>query len=292
MCENFSTSFSPRRLASCKICANMNFEFPFQPWSIQQDFMNELYSCLDQGQIGIFSSPTGTGKSLSLICSSLTWLKNHREKLDMESLKNEPDWVKAFALAKHCAAQSVKREAQETPRRKFNKKPKVTLAVENSKNIVHDSQYLVDEYSSDRETDSMARFLDDDKENELVQEKMQVFYCSRTHSQLSQFIKEINKTAFKDIKAVCIGSRKSTCINQSVLKLKSLTRINDACLDLQKKKEKCKHYTEFAAHRNDFVHMVHDSVKDIEELAQLGREVNQCAYYGTREAIKASQVLF
>jgi chromosome transmission fidelity protein 1 len=134
--------------------------------------------------------------------------------------------------------------------------------------------------------------LDNDQENEIPQEEMQVFYCSRTHSQLSQFVKEVNKTVYKNIKAVVIGSRKSTCINQDVLKLKSLTRINDACLDLQKKKVKCKYYSEFAANKNSFVQMAHDSVKDIEELAELGREVNQCSYYGSREAIKSSQVCF
>ena len=36
------------------------FPFPFQPYSIQQDFMRALYSALERGCIGIFESPTGT----------------------------------------------------------------------------------------------------------------------------------------------------------------------------------------------------------------------------------------
>lgn len=39
---------------------NRDFHHPFQPYSIQLDFMNALYDCLDQGQVGIFESPTGT----------------------------------------------------------------------------------------------------------------------------------------------------------------------------------------------------------------------------------------
>ena len=49
------------------------FQFPFEPYDIQKDFMRELFNCLQAGKLGIFESPTGTGKSLSLICGSLTW---------------------------------------------------------------------------------------------------------------------------------------------------------------------------------------------------------------------------
>ena len=37
-----------------------SFPFPFQPYSIQEDFMKNLYTALDGGKIGIFESPTGT----------------------------------------------------------------------------------------------------------------------------------------------------------------------------------------------------------------------------------------
>jgi len=36
------------------------FPFPFEPYSIQQDFMRDLYKCIEQGNLGIFESPTGT----------------------------------------------------------------------------------------------------------------------------------------------------------------------------------------------------------------------------------------
>ena len=63
-----------------------NFGFPFPPYENQNDFMRELFQVLDGGKLGIFESPTGTGKSLSLICGTLSWLKCHEEKrfLDLE----------------------------------------------------------------------------------------------------------------------------------------------------------------------------------------------------------------
>lgn len=81
------------------------FGFPFPPYSIQVrtkqhldlvffshvffaifqvDFMGDFYRCLNESRLGIFESPTGTGKSLSIICSTLSWLKDHQESRKAE----------------------------------------------------------------------------------------------------------------------------------------------------------------------------------------------------------------
>ena len=56
--------------------------FPFTPYDIQTRFMRALYATIEAGDIGIFESPTGTGKSLSVICAALHWLRNHEEGAD------------------------------------------------------------------------------------------------------------------------------------------------------------------------------------------------------------------
>ena len=43
------------------------FPFPFQPYDIQLDLMRKLYEALELGKIGIFESPTGTVRFLSII---------------------------------------------------------------------------------------------------------------------------------------------------------------------------------------------------------------------------------
>ena len=72
------------------------------------------------------------------------------------------------------------------------------------------------------------------KDTETLKET-KIFYCSRTHSQLSQFVGELGKTVYKDsVKVVSLGSRKNLCINDDVRKLGGLARMNDRCLDMQK----------------------------------------------------------
>lgn len=42
----------------------------------------------------------------------------------------------------------------------------------------------------------------------LCASSLQIYYCSRTHSQLSQFVREVQKSPFgKDTRLVSLGSR-------------------------------------------------------------------------------------
>ena len=76
-----------------------DFCHPYRPYDIQLQFMESLYQTIEEGKVGIFESPTGTGKSLSLICGSLTWLRDHkRQEIDgghavKQDDDEDPDWM-------------------------------------------------------------------------------------------------------------------------------------------------------------------------------------------------------
>ena len=50
-----------------------NYGFPFDsPYSVQIELMNSITEFLkSESRVGLFESPTGTGKSLSMLCSLL-----------------------------------------------------------------------------------------------------------------------------------------------------------------------------------------------------------------------------
>ena len=52
--------------------------FPFTPYDIQVDYMKKVLECLDNSHHGLLESPTGTGKTLSLLCSTLAWLEKNK----------------------------------------------------------------------------------------------------------------------------------------------------------------------------------------------------------------------
>ena len=62
--------------------------FPFSPYSIQVDYMKKVLECLDGVHNGLLESPTGTGKTLSLLCSSLAWLEKAKAAAQVAKLQS------------------------------------------------------------------------------------------------------------------------------------------------------------------------------------------------------------
>ncbi|XP_011502066.1 PREDICTED: regulator of telomere elongation helicase 1 homolog [Ceratosolen solmsi marchali] len=60
-------------------------KFPFKPYQVQVDYMTKVIECLQNGQNGVLESPTGTGKTLSLLCSSLAWLMIKKAQMQIQA---------------------------------------------------------------------------------------------------------------------------------------------------------------------------------------------------------------
>ncbi|XP_069338155.1 putative ATP-dependent DNA helicase DDX11-like protein 8 isoform X3 [Eulemur rufifrons] len=355
---------------------DIQFPFPFTPYSIQKDFMTELYQVLEAGKIGIFESPTGTGKSLSLICGALSWLRDFEEKKRQEEARlletgpsrdekdpppllsascretadtpgpaGELDWVTQFVqkkeerdLVDRLKEEQIRRRKREERLQRIHHNSQLTYAAKRLKQEEEETESLLRlsremlaagtgaeqpeqlesgeeelvlaEYESDEERRTARGHSVDEDEDDLEEEHVtKIYYCSRTHSQLSQFVHEVQKSPFgKDVRLVSLGSRQNLCVNEDVRSLGSVQLINDRCVDMQRSKhekrdeaeeEKPKRRRQKRAscpfYNHEQMHLLRDEilaeVKDIEQLVAVGNKARACPYYGSRFAIPAAQLV-
>ncbi|XP_045867653.1 ATP-dependent DNA helicase DDX11 isoform X4 [Meles meles] len=353
----------------------IHFPFPFTPYSIQKDFMAELYRVLEAGKIGIFESPTGTGKSLSLICGALSWLRDFEQRKHQEEARlletgtvplsdgkeqplslssscketpdtprpaGEPDWVTQFVQKKEerdlvdrlkeeqvrrkkreerlqqirhnaqlkYAAKRVRQEEEEMERLLCLSREMLAAGAEAEPReplASGEEELVLAEYESDEEKGA-ARGVDEDEDDPEEEHVTKIYYCSRTHSQLAQFVHEVQRSPFgKDTRLVSLGSRQNLCINDDVKTLGSAQLINDRCMEMQRskhernraeeekpKRRRQEHQTACPFYSYEQLQLLRDQVllgvKDIEQLVALGKEARACPYYGSRFAIPAAQL--
>lgn len=204
--------------------------FPYDPpYSIQIDLMSHVYTSIEKRQVTIVESPTGTGKTLSLLCSSLSWLVDEKGRarkgqLLQQSLSSTvPSWVVAQALDirkreleeedkeyEERLAKARKTDAHFRMLARARVTKKQHIAVELVQDHVDDSVYLPDDDCEDSQDNFspavralMAKVDKNDKRDPASQGDepscTKIYYASRTHSQLSQVLPELTKLRFKHL---------------------------------------------------------------------------------------------
>ncbi|CAB9497069.1 helicase CHL1 [Seminavis robusta] len=127
-----------------------------------------------------------------------------------------------------------------------------------------------------------------------------IIYAARTHSQLSQFVGELKRTTWGETtRVVALGGRQLLCGN-TALKKKHPTgeaNLTEACLDLKKessgktKRTKgCPLLESKEAVATLGMHLL-TTPTDIEDAARMGKASHTCAYYASRKALAAAEVV-
>uniref|UniRef100_A0A2C9TZF8 Helicase ATP-binding domain-containing protein n=1 Tax=Manihot esculenta TaxID=3983 RepID=A0A2C9TZF8_MANES len=228
-------------------------EFPYQPYGTQLAFMGRVISTLDRAQKdghchALLESPTGTGKSLSLLCSTLAWQQNYTSKQQQANQSH----------------QKPNPEAMSDP-------------------LAHGGGFIPETQPSSIPPSGNAEPPQSVAVNKSQKKKVAptIFYSSRTHSQISQVIREYRKTAYRVPMAV-LASRKHYCTNAHV---RGGENIDEECKLLLKDPDagcsQFKNANKVKAHpslQSGGCHEVHD----IEDLVKVGKVVKGCSYYAAR----------
>jgi len=122
---------------------------------------------------------------------------------------------------------------------------------------------------------------------------LQIIFCTRTHTQITQFIQELRKTIFiqpsysPKIKSVPICSRNAYCINEKVSKIKSPGKINEKCQEYMDK-GKCKY---IGTHLVELKNKIMEKPLDIEEIYKEGKSGLHCPYLATLQCMGEADIL-
>ncbi|XRB21885.1 helicase ATP-binding domain-containing protein [Pseudoscourfieldia marina] len=363
---------------------NTSFGFPYSsPYDVQTALMNTLHNTLasasaptqstegqQQSSIAIMESPTGTGKTLTLLCATLAYMKQQLERNTKEreccnaqqqqqqqqQEEEEPSWIvdaanEATTEADTATSSAIQTRAKQKAKARTTKRAAAVAAFKQKENngkhanqnardgesdgaSAHDddNDALLDPWDSDDDANRQRRARgrtssglssssssdddddddDDDNSNSNTNNKaLRLYFCSRTHSQLSQAMGEFARTKYAEtFSAAALASRSSLCLHKPVRTLPSALA-GEACVDLQETAKKNKNTKKRATtdarvslssssgcpyHSARGERRVRDDALaapvDIEELAEIGRAHRACPYYGSRMAAAEADVVF
>ncbi|KAI9040495.1 DNA helicase [Aspergillus affinis] len=332
---------------------NSNFNHPYSPYDIQLQFMRALYTSLEEGKVAVFESPTGTVSDANPVHAMRKALQELVENTACD--EDEPEWMKEFAKRESSRAIAEKKKKLESRLAKIRQEEeKLRVAHESSEgprkrqklnapstglDAQNEDSFALDDYESDDEEQKNSRIpsgqpsgLSASTLNLLEQFKgklsskpaeeddgeglTRIFYCSRTHSQLTQFASELRRVALPSsvpkelglditgeeeleerIKHLSLGSRRNLCINPKVAALENPTAINERCLELQQPGVAAQDKCPFLPPKNDEAPLLNfrdhalATVKDIEDLGNIGKKIGTCPYYASRSVIKHTEIV-
>jgi chromosome transmission fidelity protein 1 len=194
----------------------------------------------------------------------------------------------------------------------------------------HRAMSLADELRCERSA-SASSTVYSPASNDEVYLTPKIFFVTRTHSQVTQFVQEVLRVpgVGPTLRVVALGSRRQLCINPDVkTEGASDASINERCLELQDRRRgaiprstdsalsasqttlspaalrtsdlsadgfsSCRVGCPFLSDEAS-IRLLRDrllaSGRDIEDATTLGRDMGACAYYGSRKAVAQAQIV-
>lgn len=192
-------------------------KFPFKPYPSQIGMMDKVIRSLNSHkQHALLESPTGSGKTMALLCGVLAWVEAERVA------KNIPQaYVKTLAGSSKEEEDLVQESSTSATAhsffdpRKYQRKP---FVVENEM----DEDFTQAGSNCDNCKSSNKGKDNEDPSSQEVPEIPKIYFASRTHKQLAQSIRELKRSGY-DAKFTVLASRTQYCINTHVRKQPDIT---------------------------------------------------------------------
>ncbi|KRZ94720.1 Fanconi anemia group J -like protein [Trichinella sp. T8] len=180
-----------------------DISFPFSPYPSQRAIMDRTLRALKHSNNCLIESPTGTGKSLALLCSALAWQKKFLESMDDMKIDKSPQ-PQSCKVMTNCTSNfedsfEDSNDFSSPPRKKY------------SNNVCK-----MDLYESSFENEYCLDGAQNDGPCLKNKSCPKIFYAARTHKQLAQMVRELKKTHYQNVKMTIMASREFTCLNPNV----------------------------------------------------------------------------
>ncbi|KAJ1547570.1 Fanconi anemia group J protein [Nowakowskiella sp. JEL0078] len=223
--------------------------------------MTGLLTALNTESNALLESPTGTGKTLALLISTIAW-REARQRTYLEAVS--------------------KRKTQERERIKLSFVATQETWKSQGSNVVESSFF---QGSETTETKLQKNFNKMDTNLEPLPPKLpKIYFASRTQKQLQQAVKQLRMSTYKP-KTSTLASREHYCINPKVRKSAS---INEECNKFLNE-DLCMYF--HGSH--DFRHRNMESpVWDIEDLVSVGKKRKVCPYFASRNLATTADLVF
>jgi regulator of telomere elongation helicase 1 len=233
--------------------------FPFRPYKCQEDYMTKVLDALLKSENALLESPTGTGKTLCLLCATLAWQREqvrllHQSPADRQLLAQLPT---------------------------SDEPTGGSILTAGSQTLSHAGGGGGGMSTTGTSTTPLRRTTPT------------IIYASRTHSQLSQVVRELRNTRYRPKHAV-LGSREQMCANPKVKKATSTaSEVNHDCNKLGKER-KCRFRNNLEGFQPPPMESGSNGtqpVMDMEDLISMGNTHKVCPFYYTRSLVEDAELI-
>lgn len=294
--------------------SDVEVDFPYEAYPCQLDYMASVIRALDDGSNALLESPTGTGKTLCLLCATLAWRRGQVSRLERQVLELRGAVARAqrqAALGGHggdplagngtpdggpddafgnpessALVQGLRLAAAEDRLEAARAKLEGRSCLSSGLGGAPGGRSGGGRGSSGAGANGGSSSSSTSLSVSAPPALPTIVYASRTHGQLSQVARELARAGYR-ARAATLSSRAQSCLNPRVQRLGGGAASTRACRGLMAQRA-CRWHVGVEPYRKSNP----DSFpRDLEETVSLGRAEGVCPYLLSRALAPEADVV-